>query len=56
MTSPLHHEVPDAQSWISQLIRNYRLVRLLGEGGMGMVFEAIHDGVGSKAAIKDPPS
>ena len=52
MTSPLHHGLPDAQSWIGQLIGNYRLVRLLGEGGMGMVFEAVHDGVGGKAAIK----
>ncbi len=43
---------PDAQNWISQMIGNYRLVRLLGEGGMGMVFEAVHDGVGGKAAIK----
>ena len=52
MTSPLHHGLPDAQSWIGQMIGNYRLVRLLGEGGMGMVFEAVHDGVGGKAAIK----
>ena len=52
MTAPLHHGSPDAQSWIGQLIGNYRLVRLLGEGGMGMVFEAVHDGVGGKAAVK----
>ncbi len=52
MTTPLHHGLPDAQSWIGQLIGNYRLVKLLGEGGMGMVFEAVHDGVGGKAAIK----
>lgn len=52
MTTPLHHGLPDAQSWIGQLIGNYRLVRLLGEGGMGMVFEAVHDGVGGKAAVK----
>lgn len=35
-----------------QLLWNYRLVRLLGEGGMGMVFEAVHDGVGGKTAVK----
>ena len=52
MTAPSHHGLLDAQSWIGQLVGNYRLVRLLGEGGMGMVFEAVHDGVGGKAAVK----
>jgi serine/threonine-protein kinase len=33
-------------------VGSYRLVRLLGEGGMGMVFEAVHEGVGGRAAIK----
>ncbi|MFO0580431.1 MAG: serine/threonine-protein kinase [Polyangia bacterium] len=33
-------------------VGGYRLVRLLGEGGMGMVFEAVHEGVGGRAAIK----
>ena len=37
---------------IGQQIGNYRLVRLLGSGGMGMVYEAVHDGIGGRAAIK----
>jgi serine/threonine protein kinase len=52
MTAQLPYGYPDAQSWLGQNIGNYRLVRLLGEGGMGMVFEAVHDGVGGKAAVK----
>ena len=37
---------------IGQQIGNYRLVKLLGSGGMGMVYEAVHDGIGGRAAIK----
>ncbi len=27
-------------------------MKLLGAGGMGMVYEAVHDGIGGRAAIK----
>ena len=38
---------------IGETIRGkYRLVRLLGDGGMGSVYEATHEGLGTRVAIK----
>jgi serine/threonine protein kinase len=37
---------------VGQLIGNYRIVRQLGEGGMGVVYEAVRDDIGSRVAIK----
>lgn len=36
----------------TSLIGNYRVIRLLGEGGMGLVYEAVRDDIGARAAIK----
>jgi serine/threonine-protein kinase len=30
----------------------YRLVRVVGRGGMGVVYEAVHEGIGQRAAVK----
>jgi serine/threonine protein kinase len=37
---------------IGQLIGSYRILRLLGEGGMGVVYEAVREDIGGSAAIK----
>lgn len=36
----------------NHLIGNYRVIRLLGEGGMGLVYEGVRDDIGARAAIK----
>lgn len=35
-----------------QLVGNYRITRLIGEGGMGLVYHASHQFIGRQAAIK----
>ena len=37
---------------VGQLVGNYRLEQLIGEGGMGVVFRAVHKDIGRKAAVK----
>jgi serine/threonine-protein kinase len=37
---------------IGELIGNYKIISLLGEGGMGTVYLAEHEKLGRKVAIK----
>ncbi len=37
---------------IDQRFGSYRVVRKIGEGGMGSVYEAVHDDIGKRVAIK----
>lgn len=37
---------------INEHVGNYRIVRKLGAGGMGVVYEGVHDQIGRRVAIK----
>jgi serine/threonine protein kinase len=37
---------------IGRQVGNYRIKRLLGRGGMGAVFEMVHESIGQRSAIK----
>jgi len=37
---------------IGQQVGNYRITRLLGTGGMGAVYEMVHQSIGQRAALK----
>src|SRR5215470_11107073 len=41
-----------ADPLIGQAVGNYRVQRLLGEGGMGRVYEAVQPEIGARVAIK----
>ena len=44
--------VAPGASRIGQIVGNYRLLRIIGEGGVGTVYEAEHTRLGRKMAIK----
>ena len=49
-TGPRHN--PDGSLTPGTMLGKYQIVRQLGQGGMGAVFEAVHTGIGKAVAIK----
>jgi serine/threonine-protein kinase len=45
-------EAPGSTLAAGTCLGKYQVVRLIGEGGMGAVYEAVHLGIGKKVAIK----
>ena len=43
---------PDGSLPPGTMLGKYRIIRQLGQGGMGAVFEAVHTGIGKAVAIK----
>jgi eukaryotic-like serine/threonine-protein kinase len=50
MTAPI--ELPDTQLKTGMTLGDYRVERLIGQGGMGVVYAAVHPLIGKRAAVK----
>ncbi len=53
--TPNNRKLLDRVSQLSQ-IGSYKIIREVGRGGMGVVFEAIHESLGRRVAIKVMPT
>lgn len=50
---PLQHDSPDSPALEGSLVAGkYRVLRLIGSGGMGTVWEGVHEALGTRVAIK----
>jgi serine/threonine protein kinase len=49
---PRRSPLPSVPEELALVKGKYRLLRLLGDGGMGSVYEALHEGLGVKVALK----
>ncbi|HPH29260.1 MAG TPA: serine/threonine-protein kinase, partial [Pseudomonadota bacterium] len=45
-------EAADQHPLIGQTVNKYRVTRMIGSGGMGAVFEAVHESINQRVAIK----
>jgi serine/threonine protein kinase len=52
MSKPAPGTEPDYNARIGDLVGNYRLERIIDQGGMGVVFYAVHKDIGRPAAVK----
>src|SRR5947207_9316551 len=51
----MHADAEPVSGWplaAGTCLGKYQVVRLIGEGGMGAVYEGVHLGIGKKVAIK----
>ncbi|MBS2024804.1 MAG: serine/threonine protein kinase [Deltaproteobacteria bacterium] len=49
---PSQPSLPTPESLVGLTFGSYRIVKLLGAGGMGMVYEGLHPVIGARVAIK----
>jgi serine/threonine protein kinase len=44
--------IDERDTRVGSMIGPYRIVREIGRGGMGVVYEAVHEAIGQRAAVK----